>query len=37
MGNLDLSFFTWDLVSKFLVKGFFFSIELTLVAMVGGI
>ena len=37
MGNLDLSFFTWDLVSKFLVKGFIFSIELTLVAMIGGI
>ena len=37
MGALDLSFFTWDLVSKFLVKGFFFSIQLTLVAMVGGI
>ncbi|MBS0336307.1 MAG: amino acid ABC transporter permease [Proteobacteria bacterium] len=37
MGNLDLSFFTWDLVSKFLVKGFVFSVELTLVAMAGGI
>jgi len=37
MGSLDLSFFTWDLVSKFLVKGFFFSVQLTLVAMVGGI
>jgi glutamate/aspartate transport system permease protein len=37
MGNLDLSFFTWDLVSKFLVKGFIFSVELTLVAMIGGI
>ena len=37
MGSLDLSFFTWDLVSKFLVKGFVFSIQLTLVAMVGGI
>ena len=37
MGALDLSFFTWDLVSKFLVKGFVFSIQLTLVAMVGGI
>jgi glutamate/aspartate transport system permease protein len=37
MGNLDLSFFTWDLVSKFLIKGFVFSIELTLVAMIGGI
>jgi len=37
MGSLDLSFFTWDLVSKFLIKGFVFSIELTLVAMIGGI
>ena len=37
MGSLDLSFFTWDLVSKFLIKGFIFSVELTLVAMVGGI
>ncbi len=37
MGNLDLSFFTWDLVSKFLVKGFVFSVSLTLVAMIGGI
>ncbi len=37
MGNLDLSFFTWDLVSKFLIKGFVFSVELTLVAMIGGI
>ncbi len=37
MGSLDLSFFTWDLVSKFLVKGFVFSVQLTLVAMIGGI
>jgi glutamate/aspartate transport system permease protein len=37
MGNLDLSFFTWDLVSRFLVQGFVFSVELTLVAMLGGI
>jgi glutamate/aspartate transport system permease protein len=37
MGGLDLSFFTWDLVQKFLVKGFIFSIQLTLVAMIGGI
>ncbi len=37
MGALDLSFFSWDLVTKFLLKGFVFSVELTLVAMVGGI
>ena len=37
MGSLDLSFFTWDLVAKFLLKGLVFSFELTLVAMVGGI
>ena len=37
MGSLDLSFFTWDLVSKFLRQGFVFSVQLTLVAMVGGI
>ena len=37
MGALDLSFFSWDLVTKFLLKGFVFSVELTLVAMIGGI
>ncbi len=37
MGALDLSFFNWDLVTKFLIKGFLFSIELTVVAMIGGI
>ena len=37
MGALDLSFFTWDLVTKFLVTGLVFSVQLTLVAMVGGI
>ena len=37
MGAFDLSFFSWDLVTKFLIKGFLFSVELTLVAMVGGI
>jgi glutamate/aspartate transport system permease protein len=35
--NLDFSFFTWDVVSAFIIKGFLFSIQLTLVAMVGGI
>ena len=37
MGALDLSFFNWDLVTKFLWDGFVFSIQLTLVAMIGGI
>ena len=37
MMDLDLSFFTWDLVTKFLVQGLFYSVTLTLVAMTGGI
>ena len=37
MLNVDFGFLTWSLVSSFLVKGFIFSVELTLVAMVGGI
>lgn len=37
MGALDLTFFNWDLVTKFLLKGLMFSVSLTLVAMIGGI
>jgi glutamate/aspartate transport system permease protein len=37
MGHLDLSFVNWDIISKFVVKGFFFSVELTIVATLGGI
>ncbi|MBI3149356.1 MAG: amino acid ABC transporter permease [Betaproteobacteria bacterium] len=37
MLNLDFSFFSWQVVSGYIVKGFIFSIELTLIAMVGGI
>ncbi|MBM3345951.1 MAG: amino acid ABC transporter permease [Betaproteobacteria bacterium] len=37
MGALDLSFFNWDLVTNFLVKGLMFSVQLTLIAMAGGI
>jgi glutamate/aspartate transport system permease protein len=37
MGNLDLSFVNWDIISKFVSKGFFFSIELTAIATLGGI
>jgi glutamate/aspartate transport system permease protein len=34
---LDLSFFNWELLERYLVRGFVFSVELTLVAMTGGI
>ncbi len=37
MGNLDLSFVNWDIISKFVVKGFAFSVQLTIVATLGGI
>ncbi len=37
MSGLDFSFLTWDVVSGFVLKGLFFSIQLTLIAMVGGI
>lgn len=37
MGALDLSFFNWELVTNFLIKGLIFSVQLTLIAMVGGI
>jgi glutamate/aspartate transport system permease protein len=35
--NLDFSFLSWAVVSSFVIKGLLFSIQLTLVAMVGGI
>lgn len=35
--NLDFSFINWGVVSSFIAKGFFYSIQLTLVAMIGGI
>jgi glutamate/aspartate transport system permease protein len=34
---LDLSFFSVDLFTKFILQGLLFSIQLTLVAMIGGI
>jgi glutamate/aspartate transport system permease protein len=37
MGDLDLSFFNAELVRNFLWNGFVFSVQLTLVAMAGGI
>ena len=35
--NLDFSFLNWSVVSGFVLKGLIFSVQLTLVAMVGGI
>ncbi|MDE2093607.1 MAG: amino acid ABC transporter permease [Burkholderiales bacterium] len=35
--GLDFSFFSWDIVSNFILKGLAFSVQLTLIAMVGGI
>jgi len=37
MGNLDLSFVSWELISKFVLNGFYFSLILTVVATLGGI
>jgi glutamate/aspartate transport system permease protein len=37
MGTLDFGFFNWTLVQSFILKGLVFSVELTLIAMVGGI
>jgi glutamate/aspartate transport system permease protein len=37
MGNLDFSWFNWDVVSKFIQSGFLFSLELTAISTLGGI
>ena len=37
MGGLDLTFFSWEIVSKFVRQGFIFSLQLTAIATVGGI
>ncbi len=37
MFGLDLSLLSWDIISKFVVKGFIFSVELTVIATIGGI
>ena len=37
MGSIDIGFFSWDVLSKFVVNGFYFSVTLTLVATLGGI
>jgi len=35
--NLDFSFLNWDVISSYVLKGLIFSVQLTLIAMVGGI
>jgi glutamate/aspartate transport system permease protein len=37
MLELDFGFLNWQVISSFVAKGFWFSIQLTLIAMVGGI
>jgi glutamate/aspartate transport system permease protein len=37
MLGLDLTFLNWDIISKFVLGGFRFSVQLTLIATVGGI
>ena len=35
--NIDFSFYNWDLISNFVLKGLYFSLILTLVATIGGV
>ena len=35
--NLDFSFYNWDLISNFVLKGLYFSLLLTAIATVGGV
>ncbi len=37
MFGLDLSFYNWDVIGKFVVQGFWYSVQLTVVATIGGI
>ncbi|MEO6972746.1 MAG: amino acid ABC transporter permease [Rhodoferax sp.] len=37
MLNLDFSFYTWDLISAYVLKGFYFSVFLTFVSTIGGV
>lgn len=37
MLGLDLTFLNWEIISKFVVNGFFFSVQLTMIATLGGI
>ena len=35
--NLDFSFYNWDLISNFVLKGLYFSLMLTVIATIGGV
>jgi glutamate/aspartate transport system permease protein len=37
MGDLDLTFVNWEIISNFVVSGFWFSVQLTVIATLGGI
>ena len=37
MFGLDLTFLNWEILSKFVINGFLFSVQLTVVATLGGI
>jgi glutamate/aspartate transport system permease protein len=37
MTALDYSFLDWQFISSFILKGLYFSVELTIIAMIGGI
>jgi len=37
MMSLDLSFYNWELFTSYILKGFIFSVQLTIIATVGGI
>ena len=35
--NIDFSFYNWDLITNFVLKGLTFSVLLTIVATLGGV
>jgi glutamate/aspartate transport system permease protein len=35
--GLDFSFLNWDVIKSYVANGFYFSVQLTLIAMIGGI
>lgn len=35
--NLDFAFLSWGVIGNFIAKGFYFSVQLTVIAMIGGI
>ena len=37
MLSLDLSFYNWELFTSYILKGLVFSVQLTVIATVGGI